>query len=140
MSIRRFSPAWMGVVLACAVLSAGLIAPTGADARRVYKGKTAQSRTIKVAVGKRNLKIMRFKAELKCRDGSVLIDDESGFLPTPIRSNGSFRDAQVGSTDEVLIRGRRKGRVVRGRLRVRDRVGKVRCSSKWIKFTARAGK
>lgn len=140
MSIRCFSRASVGAVLICAALSASAVAPAGAEARRVYKGKTGQSHPIKIAVGTRSLKVLHFKAGLRCRDGSTLVDEESGFLPTPIRANGRFRDAQVGSTDEVLIRGRRKGRVVRGRVRVRDRLGNgVRCSSKWIKFSARRG-
>lgn len=138
MSNRSF-PRAVGAALACAVLAASALMPAAADAR-VYKGKTAQRNPIKIAVRSKSLKVLHFKAKLRCRDGSTLVDDESGFLPTPIKGNGSFRDAQVGSTDEVLIRGRRSGRVVRGKIRVTDRVGKVRCNSKWFKFTARAGK
>ncbi|MGE5282893.1 MAG: hypothetical protein ACM3N0_11370 [Chloroflexota bacterium] len=131
----------VGGVLTCALLSAGAGEPESVAAARVYKGKTRQSRSIRIAVSARSLKVLRFKASLRCRDGSILVDDESGFLPTPIRANGRFRDEQVGSTDEVLIRGRRSGRVVRGRLRVRDRLGNgVRCSTAWIKFSARRGR
>lgn len=133
-----YRPTGLAAALACALLalSALALAPA-AEAGRVYKGKTAQRHPIKIAMRAKSLKVLHFKAKLRCRDGSILIDDESGFLPTPIKGNGSFRDAQVGSTDEVLIRGRRGGHAVRGKIRVTDRVGKVRCNSKWIKFSAR---
>jgi hypothetical protein len=136
MSFRPTPRKGLAAALACGLLALSALAPA-AEAGRVYKGKTAQRHPIKIAVRARSLKVLHFKAKLRCRDGSILIDDESGFLPTPIKGNGSFRDAQVGSTDEVLIRGHRGGHAVRGRIRVTDRVGKVRCNSKWIKFTAR---
>ena len=140
MSIQRFSRAIAGGVLVCALLSAEAGAPASAEAA-LYTGKTGQNRSIRIAVNARSLKILRFKASLRCRDGSTLIDDESGFLPTRIRANGRFRDAQVGATDEVLFKGRRRGRVVRGWLRVRDRLGNdVRCSTPWIEFSAKRGR
>jgi len=141
MSIRGFSGVTLGVVLVCAALAGEAAVPAAADAARVYKGKTGQKRAIRLAVNGRKLKVLRFKASLRCQDGSILIDDESGFLPTRIRGNGRFSDAQAGATDEVLFKGRHSGRVVRGRVRVRDRLGNgVRCSTPWIKFSARRGK
>ena len=77
----------------------------------------------------------RFKIELGCRDGSRLILDESGFLRTPVRGNGSFRDVQYGRTDTVYIRGKMSGKSVRGRLRVKDKLRNgVRCHSRWVSF------
>ena len=88
--------------------------------------------------GKDDLRIVRFNIQLSCRDGSILIDEESGFVRTPVHRNGRFSDVQVGSTDTVLIRGKAKGRAIRGRLRVKDRLGRgVRCDSRWVKFSAR---
>lgn len=68
-----------------------------------------------------------------------MIDTESGFEPTRIGKNGTFKDVQVGSTDEVILKGRRKGNVVRGKVRVIDRIGtkKVKCHSKLIGFHAK---
>jgi hypothetical protein len=110
--------------------------------KRVYKGKTKQRHKMKVSVRGNKLKVLHFKANLKCKDGSTLIVDERGFKPTKIRGNGRFKDVQVGTTDEVFIKGKRKGKVVRGKVRVKDRLrkGGVRCHSHWVKFTARSGK
>jgi hypothetical protein len=128
---------WTGALLVCALLTANG-ATAGAAQKRVFKGSTAQDRGIRVAVTKRSIQIKRFKIRLSCRDGSILILDESGFLRTPVRRNGRFRDAQYGRTDEVLIRGRVSRGVVRGRLRVKDKLNSgVRCRSQWVAFTAR---
>jgi hypothetical protein len=133
----RFSPI-AGAMIACALLAVGGATTAGAAPKRVYKGSTAQDRNIRIAVQPRSIKILRFKAELRCRDGSILVLDESGFLRTPVRK-GRFHDAQYGRTDEVFIRGTRRKGVVRGRLRVKDKLkGGVRCNSRWIKFTVRA--
>jgi len=127
----------IGASLICALFAVD-VAAADAATKRVFKGNTAQDRSIRVAVMPRSIKIMRFKAELRCRDGSILIVDESGFLRTSVRRNGSFRDAQFGRTDEVFIRGKKRKRVVRGRLRVKDKLNNgTRCSSRWIKFTAK---
>lgn len=125
---------WTGALLVCALLAAnGVIA--GAAPKRVFKGSTAQDRGIRVAVQKRSVQIKRFKIELGCRDGSRLILDESGFLRTPVRGNGSFRDVQYGRTDTVYIRGKMRGNSVRGRLRVKDKLRNgVRCHSRWVSF------
>jgi|GEM_PF-813418 len=142
MSSRPFSRQLAVALLACGALSVSAAALADAAAARTYKGKTAQKRSIKVAVGKSKLKMLRFQASLRCRDGSILVVTESGFLPTRIRGNGRFHDVQVGSTDEVFIRGKRQGKVVRGTVRVKDRLSKggTRCDSKWVKFSARAGR
>jgi hypothetical protein len=126
----------IGASLICALFAVD-VAAADAASKRVFKGSTGQGRSIRVAVKPRSIKIMRFKAELACRDGSVLIVDESGFLRTPVR-NGRFRDVQYGRTDEVFIRGKMRKGAVRGRLRVKDKLNSgVRCSSRWISFTAR---
>ena len=128
---------WTGALLACALLAAnGVIA--GAAPKRVFKGSTAQDRGIRVAVAPRSIQIKRFKIELRCKDGSLLILDESGFLRTPVRRNGRFRDVQHGRSDTVFIRGEMRGKAVHGRLRVKDRLKNgVRCGSRWVRFTAR---
>jgi len=139
MLFRRLSGLTVGAIVACGALSAAAVATADAAPRRVYKGKTAQRHPMKVMVRGNSLKILHFKANLRCRDGSTLIVDERGFVRTPIRSNGRFRDIQVGRTDEVFIKGKRRGRVVRGKVRVKDelRKGGVKCKSRWLKFTAR---
>jgi len=130
----------IGAMMVCALILAAEGAPlAGAAPKRVYKGKTAQKRPVRITLRGHTLKLRHFSARLKCRNGANLIVAESGFVRTPIRSGGRFRDVQVGSTDEVFFRGRVRGRVVRGRLRVKDRLhkGGPRCASRWIKFQAR---
>jgi len=112
-------------------------APAEGSVKALFKGRTAQKRVIKLRGSERAMQIVHFNVELSCRDGSILIDEESGFLQTPVRRNGSFSDVQIGSTDTVAIRGRASGKVITGRLRVRDRVGKSKCDSRWVRFTAR---
>ncbi len=124
-------------VLACSLVAAGALGPADAAQRNTLRGKTNQGFRIKLAVKNRAVHVLRFKAELKCRDGSKLVLDESGFLKTPVGKSGSFKDVQYGSTDTVYIRGSVKGKRVSGRLRLKDRVGKVRCSSRWLRFNLR---
>jgi hypothetical protein len=132
---------FVGAMIVCALmLAVEGVPPAGAAPKRVYKGKTAQKRSVKLTVRGRTLQLRRFKAKLSCRNGSILIVDESGFQSTPIRK-GKFHDVQVGSTDEVLFKGRVTNRVVRGKIRVKDRLkkGGPRCTSRWIKFRAKRG-
>lgn len=102
-----------------------------------YKGKTRQGRVIAFRLTPAGLDLRHFSIRLRCRDGSVLIDQESGFEPASLRGNGSFREVQYGSTDKVWFRGRTTHRRVRGRIRVKDHWGKIRCNSGWVRFTAR---
>ncbi|HEX6229589.1 MAG TPA: hypothetical protein VFZ41_09045 [Solirubrobacterales bacterium] len=133
MRLRLF----FGAVLVCALVSVNGATAADAAPKRVFKGKTAQKRNIRLDVRPGSIKVIRFKARLACRDGTTLIVDESGFVRTPIR-RGRFRDVQVGRTDEVFFRGTVKRRVVRGRLRVKDKLRNgVRCRSRWIRFTVR---
>jgi hypothetical protein len=120
-----------------ALIALGVVAPAGAEKRHTLKGRTQQGLGIRVAVRERTVDVLRFKAELRCRDGSILLLDESGFLPTPLKRGGAFRDVQYGRTDTVYLRGRAQGRKVRGRLKVKDKLGNgVRCASKWLRFSA----
>jgi hypothetical protein len=126
-------------VTLCGLLALGVVAvqPAAAAEAAVFKGRTAQKRAITIAGDSKSIKVMRFKAELKCRNGTLLVVDESGFLRTPLRG-GKFRDRQFGSTDTVWFRGRRSGKAIRGQLRVTDKLGGgARCNSRWVKFTAR---
>jgi hypothetical protein len=127
-------------MMVCALMLAAEGAPlASAASKRVYKGKTAQKRPMRITVRGNKLKVRRFVAQLKCRNGVRLIVTETGFVRTPIRRGGRFRDVQVGRTDEVRFRGRVRGKVVRGRVHVKDRLHKrgPRCASRWIKFRAR---
>jgi hypothetical protein len=129
----------IGAMTVCALILAAEGAPlAGAAPKRVYKGKTAQKRPVRITMRGHTLKMRHFTARLKCRNGDKLVVEESGFVRTPIRGGGRFHDVQVGSTDEVFFRGRVRGKVVRGRLRVKDRLhkGGPRCASRWIKFRA----
>lgn len=104
---------------------------------RLARGETSQNRGIAVRVFPKAMKLVGFNAELKCRDGSKLIVEEGGFLRTPVRNRGRFSDVQYGRTDTVRFKGRMGSKFVRGQIRVSDRWGKVRCDSRWFKFTAR---
>lgn len=131
----------IGAMMVCALMLAAEGAPlAGAAPKRVYKGRTAQKQTVRITLHGNKLKLRHFTARLKCRNGVNLIVEESGFVPTPVRANGRFRDIQVGKTDEVLFKGRVRTKVVRGKLRVKDRLrkGGPRCVSRWIKFRARS--
>jgi hypothetical protein len=123
-------------LVACSLLAVGIAAPADGAKRNTLKGKTKQGFRIKMAVTNGSVKLLHFKIDLKCRDGSVLQVTESGFLKTPVRK-GKFRDVQYGSTDTVYLRGKVRGKRASGRLRVKDKLGSgVRCQSKWIKFNA----
>jgi len=122
-------------LLALCLVGAGY---TGAASAATYKGKTGQKRAIRIAGNNKSIKFKRFKIELKCRNGTRLVVDESGFLRTPLRKGGKFRDRQFGSTDTVWFRGQRKGKRVSGRIRVTDKLGNgAKCNSGWVKFNSR---
>jgi hypothetical protein len=127
-------------VLVCSLVMLE-VAAAGAASKGQLKGRTAQGYAIKVAMrGESSFDLLRFKADLKCRDGSTLQLIESGFLPTRIRDNGSFRDAQFGRTDSVYFKGRAQGTdSIRGRVRLTDELGKkkIPCKSRWIGFRVR---
>lgn len=122
--------------LSCGLLAAGATAGTDPAAARQLKGKTAQGYAIKLIAKDKAFKLLRFEAELKCSDGTLLILDEGGFLWTRVGKRGNFKDAQFGKTDSVYFRGRLGERRIRGRVRLTDRLGKVRCRSRWIAFKA----
>jgi hypothetical protein len=128
-----------GAAMACALVTAQGVAFAGGTPKRVYKGKTRQRRVVRLSARGNSMKLHHFTAKLKCRDGSILIDEESGFQRTRLRRGGRFHDVQVGSTDEVFFKGRVRNDVIHGKIRVTDRLGKhgVRCRSGWIGFSAR---
>jgi hypothetical protein len=129
--------------LTCTLALATMSIEAGAAAsdRGSLVGRTRQGRKIRLALQGDSIQIKRFTIELRCRDGSRLLDVESGFLPTRVRG-GRIRDHQVGSTDDVWIRGRLSGRALRGSIRVHDRLGRVQCDSHWVRYRAalRGGK
>ena len=130
----------MTIAAACVVLVQAAIAGGAIGAGKkgggVAKGKTRQGRTIRLRVRPRQVEIKGFSIQLRCSGGYVLVDEESGFLPSAVSAKGAIHDRQLGSTDEVLIRGQVAAHAVRGRIRVRDRLGKHRCWSPWVRFTA----
>lgn len=123
---------------ACFAACTALVAATaaGSDGQGLLKGRTAQGRKIHLEARRESVKIRHFSIQLRCHGGFVLIDIESGFLPSTLRRGGRIRDHQYGSTDEVWIRGRLRGRRLRGAIRVRDRWGSARCGSRWVRFHA----
>lgn len=127
--------------LICGLIAAEAASPAAAasGSRKFLTGRTAQKHPVKFARRGNKLDLIRVVARLRCNDGTILTNYESGFLPTPIR-RGKVRDHQVGSTDDVWLRGTVRGNVVRGKIKVTDKLkrGKVRCNSRWFKFTARA--
>ncbi len=124
----------LAAILACS-LAAAAAAPAEAGQRDTLRGKTNQGFRIRLAATSHSVQVLRFKAELKCRNGTKLLLDESGFLKTPVAQGGNFRDVQYGSTDTVYLRGRAKGGSVSGRVRLTDKLkGGVRCRSHWLRF------
>jgi hypothetical protein len=128
-----------GALMVCALVAAEATPFAAAAPKRVYKGKTKQKRPVRLTARGDTVKLRHFKARLKCRDGSVLVVDESGFQRTKLRHGGRFDDVQVGSTDEVFFKGRVGSKAVHGKIRVTDRLGKrgPKCRSNWIKFGAK---
>lgn len=122
-------------MFACAAASADAAAARSGQV--LLKGKTRQGRAIRLTSSGNRLRLKRFTIALRCRNGGILIDDESGFVPTHLGRGGRVRDHQVGSTDDVWLRGRLRGRVLRGAVRVQDRWGRARCDSGWVRFHAR---
>jgi hypothetical protein len=124
----------------CGLVGVELTSLADAAGRSVHRGKTAQGYPLTLRMqGEKSFTLLRFKADLRCRDGSELQLAESGFLPTRVRGNGSFRDTQYGKTDTVRFRGKVTNGKVKGRVRLEDKLGKkkIRCSSKWIGFTVK---
>jgi hypothetical protein len=80
------------------------------------------------------MKLLNLSGGLKCRDGSVLVDQESAFRLSGLR-HGNFHEAQYGFTDTVSMAGRVHGSKATGTLKVTDRQGKVGCASPTLKFT-----
>ncbi|HEX3735565.1 MAG TPA: hypothetical protein VHU86_10500 [Solirubrobacterales bacterium] len=107
-----------------------------AQGSSALQGRTAQGRRIRLALGRDSVEIKRFTVQLRCRGGDVLVDEESGFQPTPVKPGGRLHDDQLGSTDEVRLRGHLGGRRLQGAIRVTDRLAGARCDSRWVKFTA----
>jgi hypothetical protein len=114
-----------------------LPATAASKSTQVAKGHTSQGRTFRVKLRHGTMKLMPFTAELKCRDGSELLLEEGGFLPTHLKRGGKFSDFQYGKTDKVWFKGRVGARAVQGRMRLTDRWGHSPCKSRWIKFTAK---
>ena len=131
---KKVTTAAASLILASAMLASGAIAAGGGG--KLAHGRTGQGRSIRVIVSQHQIRLRSFSVQLRCSGGYILVDQESNFLPSAVDHKGRFHDAQVGSTDEVLIRGRLAGDKVIGSLRVRDRLGKHHCSSPWVKFKA----
>lgn len=131
-----------GAVMMCVLVTAVAGWASGTvPIRQPMKGRTGQRYRIVLQEREDAVEIRRFTIRLLCRDGSTLVDEESGFQKTPMRRGGRFHDDQVGSTDEVWIDGRLEGRHAHGRVRVTDRLGsRIRCDSHWVRFVARARK
>ena len=127
-------------VIACGVIATSSVAMADSAAARLFKGKTAQGKRIKLQVKEGTFRIHVFDIELRCRDRSSLLIEEGGFLWTKVKSNGSFRDSQFGKTDSVYFRGRLDERRIRGQIRVTDKEKRGPfCASKWIAFNASGG-
>ena len=124
-------------VLGFAMLATSAAAVTDSADARLFQGKTAQGYKIKLNVKEPRFKILRFEADLRCSDGTLLTLIESGFLWTRAGGKGSYRDAQFGRTDDVFFRGRLSENRIQGRVRLTDELRKgVMCRSKWIGFSA----
>lgn len=125
----------LGGVLALGLLATDTAAMADSAQARMLKGRTSQGHRIKLVVKQGAFRIHAFDIDLRCRDGSSLLLEESGFLWTRVKPNGSFRDAQFGRTDSVYFRGRAGERQLSGRIRVTDRErGGPKCASRWVGF------
>lgn len=127
----------VGGAIAFGLIASEAAALTDSASARMYKGRTAQGHRMKVVAKERTFRIHAFEVDLKCGDGSALLLEESGFLWTKAKPNGSFRDSQFGKTDSVYFRGRMTRQGIRGRLRVTDKEKRgPKCASHWIPFSA----
>ncbi len=128
----------MMLIATCALGCAALAIDTASAEPQSgpMKGRTGQGRAIRLQLKQDSVRIKAFTIEARCRDGDYLIIEEGGFLPTKIGKGGRIHDYQYGKTDKVWIRGRLKGRRLRGTIRVTDRWGKVKCNSGWVRFHA----
>lgn len=125
-------------VLVCGLLAAPV--SSSAEAKRgALAGRTAQGYKITLKMqGENAFKLLDFKADLTCRDGTLLLLEEGGFLNTRIHRGGNFKDVQYGRTDTVWFRGRVTDGAIRGRVRLKDRYGKGNpCKSRWIRFNVK---
>src|SRR5437763_237052 len=108
-----------------AALSLALVGASAADAAKSvkYKGKTAQGKAIKFTIKANSLKRLVFTITLNCSEGSTLTDTESGFQATRIK-NGKFSADQAGTSDEVVLKGKRRsrGRKGTGTIKVTDKL------------------
>lgn len=127
---------FLRLMLSSALALSLVMADVAAAKAEVVRGRTGQGYRIKAAMhGERSIRLLDFKADLQCRDGTLLQLAESGFLSSDVRPNGTIHEAQYGSTDTVYIRGHVKNGTIRGRLRLTDRYGRGNpCKSRWIKF------
>jgi hypothetical protein len=129
---------FLRLMLSGALAFSSVITDVAAAKAEVLKGRTAQGYRIKATThGERSVRLLDFKADLECRDGTLLQLSEGGFLPSDVRPNGTVHEAQYGDTDAVFIRGRIENGTIQGRLRLTDRWGRGNpCRSRWIKFQA----
>jgi hypothetical protein len=134
--MRRVLASLFTVSLVLGLVAVPTFAAGGGGGGGLHVGKTGQGRSIRLTANARQVRMHNFSIKLQCRDGSVLIDQESGFMPSKVRRN-KFVDTQYGSTDKVTYKGAVRGEKVIGTLKVRDRVGKVFCVSPTVKFTTR---
>lgn len=132
--------AMLGMAMMCVVGSVCAGEAAGFPAmRQPMRGRTGQHYRVTLRARGQTIEIIRFTIKLACRDGSTLIDEESGFQRISLRRGNRFLGDQFGSTDEVLIGGRLRGHTAHGSVRVTDRLGNgVRCDSHWVRFQARA--
>ena len=127
------------IVVAVLALTLGGASAAEAAKSVKYKGKTSQGKAIRFAIKGSSLKSLVFSITLTCSDGSTLTDSESGFQATKIK-NGKFSDDQVGTTDEVVLKGKRKskGKKVTGTIKVTDKLNSsVSCGPTTVKFSAK---
>lgn len=129
---------FLRLILGSALALSLVMADVAAAKAEVVKGRTAQGYRIKAMMhGENSVRLLNFKADLQCRDGTTLQLTEGGFLPSEVRRDGSIREVQYGDTDTVFIRGRVDNGSIQGRVRLTDRYGKDNpCRSRWIKFRA----
>ena len=131
----RVAKVW---ALACVLGLMACVAVAMAAGAQTFKGKTSQKKAIKFKVKAHKITGLGFSINLQCSDHNTLTDSESGFQAIRVGSGGTFSDDQIGSSDEVKIRGRIKGKKATGKITVTDKLSRtVTCGPRTVKFTAK---
>jgi len=137
----RIAAVLLAALLGVSLFAAGATAARHRDsAHALYRGKTSQKKSIRIAAVPGRLTLLGFGARLLCRDGSVLYANARGFEATRLSRGGRFSDVQYGKGDSVSWSGKARPAKIVGHLRIKARLkGGVRCDSQPVRFVVKRG-